>query len=117
VSGLALAGLAAGLAVVGTRTGLASLGLLSGLGHLLLWPALYATFYDKIPGRGMVSAMLSAALAASGFIAELGLGRLAAGLDPTGRDYTALYWAAAGCALVASVLVVPLRRFMDPHDG
>lgn len=111
-SGLALAGLAAGLAVVSTRSGLASLGLLSGVGHLLLWPALYATFYDKVPGRGMVSAMLSAALAAAGFIAELGLGRLAAGLD-----YAALYWAAGGCALVASVLVVPLRRFMDPHDG
>jgi MFS family permease len=117
VSGLALGGLAVGLAVVGSRTGLVALGLLSGLGHLLLWPALYATFYDQIPGRGLVSALLGGALAASGFIAELGLGRLAgasAGADMGVDGYAAIYWAAAACALAASLIVVPLWHFMMP---
>lgn len=109
VSGCVLASLAAGLAVVESRAGLAALGLVSGLGHLLVWPALYATFYDEVPDRSMVSATLSAALAAAGLVAELGLGRLAAG-----PGYAALYWAAAACALAASVLVLPLRRSMDP---
>lgn len=109
VSGVLLAGLGVGLAVVESRLGLAALGLLSGLGHLLLWPALYATFYDQVPDRSMVSATLSAALAAAGLLAELGLGRLA-----VGSGYTGLYWAAAACALVAGVMVLPLRRFMDP---
>jgi predicted MFS family arabinose efflux permease len=108
VSGLVLAGLAAGLAVVGSRGGLMALGVLSGLGHLLVWPALYATFYDEVPDRSMVSAMLCAALAAAGFAAELGLGRLAGG-----PAYAATYWGAAACALAASCLVLPLWRSMD----
>ena len=99
---------AAGLAVVGSRGGLAGLGLLAGLGHLLVWPALYATFYDEVPDRSMVSATLSAALAAAGFLAELGLGRLSAG-----PAYAATYWGAAACALAASLLVLPLRRALD----
>lgn len=107
-SGLVLAGLAAGLAVVGSRGGLAGLGLLAGLGHFLVWPALYATFYDEVPDRSMVSATLSAALAAAGFLAELGLGRLTAG-----PAYAATYWGAAACALAASLLVLPLRRALD----
>lgn len=112
VSGVLLTGLGVGLAVVESRTGLVALGFLSGLGHLLLWPALYATFYDQLPDRSMVSAMLSAALAAAGLLAELGLGRLAAG-----SGYEGLYWAAAACALVAGVIVLPLRRSMDPSGG
>jgi predicted MFS family arabinose efflux permease len=107
-SALALAGLAAGLAVVGSRGGLAGLGLLAGLGHLLVWPALYATFYDEVPDRSMVSATLSAALAVAGFLAELGLGRLSGG-----PAYAATYWGAAGCALAACLLVLPLRRALD----
>lgn len=112
VSGVLLTGLGVGLAVVESRTGLVALGFLSGLGHLLLWPALYATFYDQLPDRSMVSAMLSAALAAAGLLAELGLGRLA-----VGSGYAGLYWAAAACALVAGVMVLPLRRSMDPGGG
>lgn len=110
VSGLALLGLGVGLAVVSSRAGLLALGLLSGLGHLLLWPALYAAFYDKVPGRSLVSALLGVSLAASGFIAELGLGRLA-----HAGDYAAIYWAAGACALAASVLVVPLYRWIEPQ--
>ncbi len=109
LSGCLLLGLGAGLAVVSVRPALLALGLLSGLGHLLVWPALYATFYDKLPGRGLVTATLNAAMAAAGFIAELGLGRLA-----TGHDYAALYWAAGGAAALAAVLVVPLVRWMSP---
>ena len=105
LSGLALAGLGAGLAVVSTPTELWGLGLLSGLGHLLLWPALYATFYDHIDGRGLVSALLAGALAAAGFLAELGLGRL--------PGYFEIYAAAGASALVAGVLVMPLRRWME----
>lgn len=56
----------------------------------------------------MVSATLSAALAAAGFAAELGLGRLAGG-----PAYAATYWGAAACALAASMLVLPLRRSLD----
>lgn len=107
-SGVVLAGLGAGLAVVGSPGGLAALGILSGLGHLLLWPALYATFYDEVPDRSMVSATLCAALAASGFVAELGLGRLCGG-----PAYAATYWGAAACALAASLLVLPLQRSLD----
>jgi predicted MFS family arabinose efflux permease len=111
-SGVVLGVLAVGLSQVGSRTGLAGLGLVSGLGHFLLWPALYATFYDKVPGRSLVSATLGAALAAAGLLAELGLGRIAGG-----HGYAALYWAAGGCAIVASLLVLPLHRFMNPSDG
>jgi predicted MFS family arabinose efflux permease len=108
VSGCVLAGLGAGLAAVESRGSLAALGLVAGLGHLLVWPALYASFYDEVPDRGMVSATLAAALAAAGLVAELGLGRLA-----EGPGYGALYWAAAACALAASVVVLPLRAAMD----
>lgn len=107
-SGLALFALGAGLAMVGSREGLAALGLLSGLGHLLVWPALYATFYDEVAGRSLVSALLGGSLAAAGFIAELGLGRLGAA-----GGYAAIYAAAAACALAGSVLALPLWRWMD----
>ncbi|MCX4243106.1 MFS transporter [Paraliomyxa miuraensis] len=105
MSGLLLAGLGAGLAVVSTPVQLWGLGLVSGLGHLLLWPALYATFYDRVEDRGLVSALLAGALAASGFLAELGLGRL--------PSYAAIYAAASACALAAGLLVLPLRRSME----
>jgi MFS family permease len=108
-SALLLVGVGGGLAEVRTQAGTIALGLVTGLGHLLLWPALYATFYDKVRGRGMVSAALSAALALAGFIAELGLGEVA-----SQGGYRALYWAAAGCATLAAVLVLPLSRWMAP---
>ncbi len=110
-SGLVLAGLGAGLAVVASPAGLVGLGLVSGLGHLLVWPALYATFYDEVPGRSLVSALLSAALAAAGFIAELGLGRLS-----SAGGYAEIYWAAGACALVASGLT-PLALWVRPRAG
>lgn len=108
-SALLLVVVGGGLAEVGSRGGLLALGVATGLGHLLLWPALYATFYDKVRGRGMVSAALSAAMAVAGFVAELGLGGLA-----SRAGYGALYWASAGCALLAAALVLPLSRWMSP---
>lgn len=112
-SALVLVGVGAGLAEVRTQLGMIALGIATGLGHLLLWPALYSTFYDRVRGRGMVSAALSAALAAAGFAAELGLGAVAAR-----AGYAALYWTAAGCAALAAVLALPLWRWMSPkHEG
>lgn len=109
-SALLLVVVGGGLAEVRTQAGLVALGVMTGLGHLLLWPALYSTFYDKVRGRGMVSAALAASLALAGFVAELGLGELA------GRaGYDAMYWAAAGCAAIAAALVLPLSRWMAPE--
>ncbi|MDC0668103.1 MFS transporter [Nannocystis radixulma] len=108
-SALLLVAVGGGLAEVHTQAGTIALGIVTGLGHLLLWPALYATFYDRVRGRGMVSAALSAALALAGFIAELGLGEVAAQ-----GGYRALYWATAACATLAAVLVLPLSRWMAP---
>ncbi|PCC73932.1 Predicted arabinose efflux permease, MFS family [Nannocystis exedens] len=110
-SALLLVGVGAGLAEVRTQAGMIALGVATGLGHLLLWPALYSTFYDKVRGRGMVSAALSAALAAAGFLAELGLGGVA-----SRAGYAALYWTAAGCAGLAAVLALPLSRWMAPRN-
>lgn len=109
VSALLLGGVGVGLAGVHTREGLLVLGAATGLGHLLLWPALYATFYDKVRGRGMVSAALAAAMALAGFIAELGLGGVA-----SQGGYEALYWTAAVCAVIAAALALPLARWMSP---
>ncbi len=109
VSALLLGAVGVGLAGVHTREGLLALGAATGLGHLLLWPALYATFYDKVRGRGMVSAALAAAMALAGFIAELGLGGVA-----SQGGYEALYWTAAACAVIAAALALPLARWMSP---
>lgn len=108
-SALLLGAVGVGLAEVHTRGGLVALGAATGLGHLLLWPALYATFYDKVRGRGLVSAALAGAMALAGFIAELGLGGVA-----SHGGYEALYWTAAGCAVIAAVLALPLARWMSP---
>ncbi|MDC0723730.1 MFS transporter [Nannocystis bainbridge] len=108
-SALLLVAVGGGLAEVRTGAGMIALGVATGLGHLLLWPALYSTFYDKVRGRGMVSAALGAALAVAGFAAELGLGEVA-----SRAGYAALYWTAAGCAALAAVLALPLMRWMAP---
>ena len=112
VSAVILAIVGGGLAEVRDATGLAVLGAGTGLGHLLLWPALYATFYDKVRGHGMVSAALSMALAMAEFVAELGLGELA-----SYAGYRALYWGAAVAALAAAVLTLPLARWMAPASA
>jgi MFS family permease len=106
-----LVGVGAGLAEVRTQAGMIALGVATGLGHLLLWPALYSTFYDKVRGRGMVSAALGAALAVAGLVAELGLGEVA-----SLAGYAALYWTAAGCAALAAVPALPLWRWMSPTN-
>ena len=108
-SALLLGAVGVGLAEVRTREGMIALGAPTGLGHFLLWPALYATFYDKVRGRGMISAALGAAMAIAGFIAELGLGGVA-----SHGGYEALYWTAAGCAVLAAALALPLARWMSP---
>lgn len=109
VSALILAAVGGGLAEVSEPAGLLVLGAGTGLGHLLLWPALYSTFYDRIRGPGMTSAALSVALALAGFIAELGLGAAA-----SDAGYRALYWGAAGAALLAAALTLPITRWMSP---
>jgi MFS family permease len=108
VSAVILALVGGGLAEVRDSTGLIILGACTGLGHLLLWPALYATFYDRVRGHGMVSAALSMSLAMAELVAELGLGELA-----SYAGYRALYWGAAVAALAAALLALPLARWMS----
>ncbi len=111
-SALVLLAVGGGLAEVGEPLTLFALGAGTGIGHLLLWPALYSTFYSKVRGPGMVSAALSAALALAAFIAELGLGELA-----SRAGYRALYWGAGGAALTAAALALPLSRWMSSPES
>lgn len=108
-SALLLAAVGVGLALAHTLPLLIALGALTGLAHTLLWPALYATFYDKVRDHGALSALLTALLALAGLLAELALGRLA--LD---AGYAAIYLTVAAAALLAALLTAPLARWMSP---
>lgn len=100
-----LAVFSASMAVVTREPIFIALGAVSGIGHALLWPALYASAYDRIRGAGVVSALLSATLALAGSLAELGLGKIA-----DGWGYVGLYGLAGALAALAAVLAAALVR-------
>ncbi|MBK8266425.1 MAG: MFS transporter [Nannocystis sp.] len=111
VSALALVVVGLGLAAVDSVALLTLLGALTGAGHALLWPALYATLYDKVRDHAGLSAALSGCLALAGLAAELGLGWLA-----IGGGYAAIYLTVAGAALVAALVAAPLAPWMAPEE-
>jgi hypothetical protein len=111
VSALALVVVGLGLAAVGGVVGLALLGALTGAAHALLWPAIYATLYDKVRDHAGLSAAISGCLAVAGLGAELGFGWLA-----LYGGYAAIYLAVAGAALLAALVVAPIGPWMAPEE-